>query len=181
MPISLHLVDKPGKPERPNKGSRRLSAREKEPFSAEAKPAEAPPAPVGGNHRVLVVDDNPVVLKAFELKLKSEGFVVTTSTNCAAVASTAEQTQAELIVLDINFPGGGAMDWNGFTVMQWLRRFPELARLPVILISGGESAEYREKALAEGAVAFFQKPVVFAEILKAMLQALPQSAPPSAK
>ena len=121
-----------------------------------------------------MVDDNPVVLKAFELKLKSDGFDVTTITNSAAVASTAEQTQTELIVLDINFPPGGAMEWNGFTVIQWLGRFPELTKIPVILISGAEAAEYKEKALAAGAVAFFPKPVVYKEILEAILKALGQ-------
>src|SRR5579859_6450269 len=131
MPISLRIVEKA---ETPAKGRKRPGPpppKEKEAFSAEA-PAEAnPPKPVGNNRRILIVDDNSVVLKAFELKLKSDGFVVTTSSNSASVASTAEQARVELIVLDVNFPASGAMEWNGFTVMQWLNRFPELGRLPV--------------------------------------------------
>jgi CheY-like chemotaxis protein len=127
---------------------------------------------VGRNRNILVVDDNPVVLKAFELKLKSDGFGVSTTTNSAAVASTAEQNQAELIILDINFASGGDIEWNGFTVIQWMRRFPELARIPIILISGSEAAQYKEKALAAGAVAFFQKPVVYKEILEVILKTL---------
>ena len=47
-----------------------------------------------------------------------------------------------------------------------------MAKLPVILISGSDTAEYKEKALAGGAVAFFQKPVVYKEILEAILKAL---------
>jgi CheY-like chemotaxis protein len=171
MPISLHLVNKAEKPTA--KAPRRVLPKEKEKdaFSTETTPP-TPPTPIGNNRRVLVVDDNAVVLKAFELKLKADGFAVTTTTNSSAVASTAEQTQAELIVLDVNFPTGGAMEWNGFTVMQWLRRFPELQRVPVILISGSEAAEYKNKALAAGAVAFFQKPVVYKEILEEMLKVL---------
>jgi CheY-like chemotaxis protein len=64
------------------------------------------------------------------------------------------------------------MEWNGFTVMQWLRRFPEFAKVPVILISGSEAAEYKDKALAAGAVAFFQKPVAYKEILEVILKTL---------
>jgi two-component system KDP operon response regulator KdpE len=179
MPISLQLVNKPEKSN--GKGPRRPGPKEKEAFSTEAAP-QAPPAPIGNNRRVLVVDDNAVVLKAFELKLKADGFAVTTTTNSSAVASTAEQTQTELIVLDVNFPTGGAMEWNGFTVMQWLRRFPEMQRIPVILISGSDSAEYGKRALAAGAIAFFQKPVIYTEILEAMLKALgekPASSPPN--
>jgi len=54
--------------------------------------------------------------------------------------------------------------------MQWLRRFPELAGTPVILISGSDAAQYREKALQAGAVAFFQKPVLYKDLLATILQ-----------
>ncbi len=174
MPISLHLIEKAEKPQKPGPKTRRVPEREKEkePFSPDATPGSSPPVLIGRNRKLLVVDDNPVVLKAFELKLKSDGFEVCTTTNSAAVASTAEQNQAELIILDVNFPPGGAMQWNGFTVMQWLRRFPELARIPVILISGSDASEYKEKALAAGAIAYFQKPVVYKEILEAILKAI---------
>ena len=164
MPF-LHLQPiekKPGHPTRP--------AKEKDAFQNE--PSSSQLALVGRNRRILVVDDNQTVLKAFEMKLKADGFVVTTSTNSAAVASTAEQAQAELIVLDINFPPAGAVHWNGFTVMQWLRRFPELARIPVILMSGEASAVHKQKALKAGAVAFFEKPVAYKDLLAAVLAAL---------
>jgi len=127
---------------------------------------------VGQNRSVLVVDDNQVVLKAFELKLKASGFTVTTTSNAATVASAAETARAELIILDINFPSGSGPDWSGFTVMQWLRRFPELGGIPVILISGEDGDLHREKGLAEGAVAFFQKPVNYQELLDVMLRTL---------
>ena len=152
-------------------GFKRRVEGEREAFSAGAT-QEPPPVPIGRNRSVLVVDDNPVVLKAFELKLASCGFKVTTTTNSAAVASSAEAAQAELIILDINFPSSGAMEWNGFTVMQWLRRFPELGRIPVILISGSDSAQYQQQALNAGAVAFFQKPINFPELLATMDRAM---------
>lgn len=177
MPISLHLIDKgdkADKAQKPVKGSRRPAPKEKEAFLQDGSPESPPSTLVGANRRILIVDDNPVVLKAFELKLKSDGFVVTTSTNSSTVASCAEQALIELIVLDINFPAGGAMEWSGFTVMQWLRRFPELTSIPVILISGSDASEYKEKALAAGAIAFFQKPVAYKEILAAILTALPK-------
>ncbi|HTL15611.1 MAG TPA: response regulator [Patescibacteria group bacterium] len=176
MPISLQLV---GKAEKPVKGVKRPSPKEKEAFSSEAAATTPPPISIGNNRRILVVDDNSVVLKAFELKLKADGFAVTTSPNSSSVASTAEQARTELIVLDVNFPAGGAMEWNGFTVMQWLRRFPELRQIPVILISGSEAAEYKNKALEAGAVAFFQKPVVYQEILEVILKTLGEKLSPA--
>jgi PleD family two-component response regulator len=105
MPISLHLVEKAETPAKSRKRpSHPPSAKEKEAFASEATPESNPPVPVGKNRKILIVDDNAVVLKAFELKLKSDGFVVTTSANSASVASTVEQTQSDLVVLDVNFP-----------------------------------------------------------------------------
>ena len=152
------------------------AAKEKEAFQTDAAPAPSQ-STVGRNRRILVVDDNQTVLKAFELKLKADGFSVVTSNNSSAVASSVEQSQAELIVLDINFPSTGGMQWTGFTVMQWLSRFPELARIPVILISGEGSSGHKQKALEAGAVAFFEKPVVYKELLAAIITALGDEAP----
>lgn len=148
---------------------------EKPPFlpdDASSASQQGPPDNVGLNRSILVVDDNLVVLKAFELKLKASGFNVTTTSNAATVASSADTVRAELIILDINFPSGSGPDWSGFTVMQWLRRFPELGNIPVILISGEDGEKHRAKALAEGAVAFFQKPVNYQELLDVVLRKL---------
>jgi len=139
-------------------------------------------AAVGKNRRILVVDDNPVVLKAFEIKLKGSGFEVITATNGATVASTAERTGPALIILDINFaPGEDTVEWTGFTIMQWLRRFPDLAKIPVIMITGADAKLHQQQALAAGAVALFQKPVDYQQLLPTILQALGDSAPPVAE
>ena len=167
MPVTLKLADKKKPPALPGK----TKEKEKEPFLADdPKGVPEPPTPLGRKHRILVVDDNPVVLKAFELKLKASGFEVTTTPNGANVAGAAEEARAELIILDINFPPSGAMQWSGFSIMQWVRRFPELAKIPVILITGSDPSPFKDKCLAAGAVAFFQKPVDYKELLVVLLK-----------
>jgi CheY-like chemotaxis protein len=129
--------------------------------------------PIGHGRKILVADDNPVVLAAFEMKLKTSGFTVVTTPDAGEVARTAAKNGSELIILDINFPVTAVgSDWNGFSIMQWLRRFDDIARVPVILISGEESSQHREKALAGGAVAFFQKPVSYSELLAKIVEVL---------
>jgi CheY-like chemotaxis protein len=138
MEQSLRLAE-PAKPKRAF-----LRTIEKQPFSPTDRANTATPEPlemVGANRSILVVDDNPMVLEAFEVKLKGSGFAVTTSNNPATVASVAEQSKAELIILDVNFQAGGGIQWTGLTVMQWLRRFPKVAKIPVILVTGGRSRE----------------------------------------
>jgi CheY-like chemotaxis protein len=155
---------------------RKIARNEKDPFSQDLnQAAPSPPiaAAVGNGRRILVVDDSSVVLKAVEAWLKSDGFKVSTLSNPAAVATAAEHDQIELIVLDLHFPPCGGMEWNGFTVMQWLRRFPRLARIPVILVSGSEPALHKERALRAGAVALFEKPLNYKALLATILQALP--------
>src|ERR1700692_1662379 len=118
--------------------------------------------PIGHNRKILVVDDNAVVLKAFELKLATLGFKVITATDGPMAVSCARKEKPDLIVLDVNFPpdvGSSGLQWDGFNIMQWLGRFKEVADIPVIIITSGDPAKLRPKALAAGAVGFFQKPL----------------------
>jgi CheY-like chemotaxis protein len=170
MAISLHLVET-SKKEKP---SAKPKANEPQPFNELKAGAESgATASMGRNRTIMVVDDNPVVVKAFELKLQASGFNVVTITNGGVVASTAEQVKPNLIILDINFPpGGNGLQWTGFTILQWIKRFPELAGIPVIFISGDDAAKCKEKALAAGAAAFFQKPANYDELLAAIVKIL---------
>jgi two-component system OmpR family response regulator len=145
-------------------------AKEETAFNQDSS-SPAPPkqdASLGQNRKILVVDDNPVVLKAFELKLKALGFQVITAIDGSNAVSTARHERPDLIVLDINFPpdvGSSGLQWNGFNIMQWMHRFQEAANIPVIIITSEDAAKYKDKAIAAGAVAFFQKPINHEEFL----------------
>lgn len=126
---------------------------------------------IGKGRRILVVDDNAVVVKTFEMKLKSYGFEVVTASEGSAAVSLARQSKPELIILDINFPpdvGSSGLQWDGFNIMQWLGRFQEVASIPIIIITSGEPEKFRPKAIAAGAADFFQKPIKFEEFLTAI-------------
>ena len=162
---------------------------EEVPFAA-GEPAESsvatPPGqpPIGQDRKILVVDDNGVVLKAFELKLKALGFKVYTATDGSGAVSTARQELPDLIVLDINFPpevGASGLQWDGFNIMEWMRRFREVADIPVIIITSGDPAKYKARALAGGASAFFQKPINHEEFLIAVRRILGQNKAPQAQ
>ena len=74
--------------------------------SSKVRLESAKGAAFGQNRKILVVDDNGVVLKAFELKLKALGFKVLTATDGSGAVSLARQERPDLIVLDINFVFG---------------------------------------------------------------------------
>jgi DNA-binding response OmpR family regulator len=137
-------------------------------------PAVEAQASVGGNRKILVVDDNPVVLKALQMKLEASGFSVITAADGGTVVRTVQHENPALILLDVNFPpgGGGDLQWSGMTIMQWLARFLEGVQIPIIIVTGEDPAKHKQNFLAAGARAFFQKPVNYPELLAAILEAL---------
>jgi CheY-like chemotaxis protein len=119
--------------------------------------------------KILIADDSVIVLKALSIKLKSAGYEVRTAMDGSTAISCVRRDKPDLIILDINFPPdgsrGGGIAWDGFMILEWLRRIDEVRDTPIIFITSGEPAKFREKALAAGAVAFFQKPVDQEEML----------------
>jgi len=119
--------------------------------------------------KILVADDNVVVLKTVAIKLKSSGYEVRTAMDGSTAISCVRRERPDLIILDIDFQPEiartGAIAWDGFLILDWLRRIDEVRDTPIIFITSGEPSKFREKALAAGAVAFFQKPVDQEEML----------------
>ncbi len=125
--------------------------------------------------KILLADDNLVVLKVMSLKLKSHGYTVVPVTSGAAVIRAVAQEMPDLIILDLNFPedaGHGAVGWDGFKIMEWLSRFQEVSHIPIFVITAQQSPGLKHRCLGLGATAFFQKPVDFEKLLAAMDKAL---------
>lgn len=132
--------------------------------------------------KILIVDDNRVVVRALSMKLKTNGYDVLTAEDGSEAVSTTRKQKPDLIVLDISFPPdvahGGGVPWDGFLIMEWLRRLDEAQTTPIIIITGGEPEKYKEKAMAAGAVSFFQKPVNNDDLLAVIRKTLGEEAPP---
>jgi CheY-like chemotaxis protein len=109
---------------------------------------------------VLVVDDNAVILQTISLTLKKHDFIVFTALDGSEAVGAVRREKPDVIVLDLSFPPSfGNVEWDGFRIMQWLKRIEEAKNVPFIVITAGEASKYRDRALKEGAAAFFQKPV----------------------
>lgn len=129
-----------------------------------------------GTKKILVVDDDAVVLKSLEIKLKAKGYEVETATDGAGAVSAARKLKPDLILLDISFPPdvahGGGVPWDGFLIMNWLKRMDEVAKIPIIVITGGNPAQYEARAKAAGATAFFHKPINHDDLLDVIARTL---------
>ena len=120
--------------------------------------------------RILIVDDNPIILSTLSSALKSKGYDVVTAIDGPEAFAAVSQEKVDLILLDIYFPPDISMSgntWDAFPIMHWLRRVggPHGRYIPVIVMSGAEPAEIENRCLAAGAVGYFQKPVRIPELL----------------
>ncbi len=119
--------------------------------------------------RILVADDNKVILKAVTMVLRANGYEVVTATDGSAVVKFVDQEKPDLILLDILFPPDiGGISWDGFAIMRWLRNMSGAKDVPVIIISGTDPEKYRERCLSAGAVAFLHKPLDMGELIAAI-------------
>jgi len=137
------------------------------------QPSAGPSAGAGGSgKKILIVDDSIVILKTLSAKLRSSGYQVFTAADGSQAVSTVRRERPDLILLDINFPPdvghGGGVAWDGFLIMNWLRRMDEAVNTPVVIITGNPIAESRDRCLKAGVSGFFQKPVNNEELLAAI-------------
>ena len=103
--------------------------------------------PNGFNYRILVVDDEPAILKTSAAILETKGYEVRTA--CDGFAALAELRRAlpEVIISDLRMP-----NMSGFELLSVVRRrFPQI---PVIAISGEFNSHAPTGLIAD---AFFRK------------------------
>src|SRR5689334_21226606 len=133
--------------------------------------------------KILIIDDDAVILKTLSLKLQGVGYQVVTGADGADAIRAVREEQPDLILLDIDFPPdvshGGGVPWDGFLIMGWVRRIDGAQNIPIIMITSGDPAKYKERALAEGAHSFFHKPIEMPELMSTIQQILGTEPPKS--
>ncbi|PWW04281.1 response regulator receiver modulated diguanylate cyclase [Hoeflea marina] len=104
--------------------------------------------------RILVVDDIPANVKLLEARLLAEYFEVLTAGDGMTALSICNQTQVDLILLDIMMPG-----IDGFEVCTRLKSNPRTAHIPVVMVTALDQPADRVRGLKAGADDFLTKPV----------------------
>jgi CheY-like chemotaxis protein len=129
--------------------------------------------PTTSAKKILVVDDNAVVIKTICLKLQGAGYNVITAMDGTEAVAAVRKENPDLILLDISFPPEVAgVPWDGFRMMEWFQRLDTAKKIPVIVITGSEDPKARERATNSGAVAFFLKPLEYDNLLKVVRSTL---------
>ena len=104
--------------------------------------------------RILIVDDLIPNIRLLEVKLVAEYYDVLTASNGADAMEIAKNEKLDLILLDAMMP-----DMDGFEVCRRLKADPNLAHIPVIMLTALEESRNRVRGLEAGADDFITKPI----------------------
>jgi len=105
------------------------------------------------NKRILIVDDEPYLIRSLSFVLKKEGYEVETAQDGGEAMEVAKQTKPDLIFLDIQLP-----KLDGFEVCHRVKSDPELRGTYIIMLTAKGQEFDRKKGLEAGADEFLTKP-----------------------
>lgn len=108
--------------------------------------------------RVLVVDDEPPLLRALVLNLTHRGYEVATASTAAGALGQIRRLPPDLLILDLGLP-----DLDGLDIIRELR--DRVPMLPVIVLSARSSSQDKVTALDLGAVDYVAKPFDMNELV----------------
>ena len=103
-------------------------------------------------HKVLVIDDDPVVGKSFDRVLSGKGYAVIAARDGEEALTKLNAEDYDVVYTDIRMPG-----MNGLEVAERVKA--KRPWLPVVIVTGYGTAENEAKASAVGVSAFLHKPL----------------------
>jgi FixJ family two-component response regulator len=122
---------------------------------------------------IAVLDDEQTVCVAMRRLIRSAGLDAETYSSGEEFLQAVQSHRFDCVLLDLHMPY-----MNGHEVLSRLSRLP--TRIPAIVITGHDTPEARERALAAGAAAYLLKPVDESRLLNAIATATSTSAQKSA-
>ncbi len=106
------------------------------------------------SRKILVVDDEPNLLRIISYALESEGYTVVTAENGVEALAQIKSCQPDLVILDVKLPL-----LSGVEVCRQLRGDPEMSGLPIIMLSARIQVTDKITGLKAGADEYITKPV----------------------
>lgn len=104
-------------------------------------------------HRVLAVDDDPVIQRLLEVNLELEGYEVALASDGVEALEVARSFRPDVILLDVMMP---RMD--GWQACEQLKQDPDLQEIPVVFLSARAQDADVARGTDAGAAAYLTKP-----------------------
>ena len=122
--------------------------------------------------RILVVDDDPVIVRLLEVNFRLEAFDVVTAGGGEEAIALARETPPDIILLDVMRPG-----LDGYEACRKMRETPELADVPVLFLSARAKDDDRSRGMELGLVEYVTKPFDPTELVALVRRHLAGSPP----
>jgi len=103
--------------------------------------------------KILLIDDEPELVKAVEIRLKSTGYEVAVAYDGRTGIDKAKEIKPDLIILDLIMP---IMD--GYVVAMELKNDPETKHIPIIILTASQREDLKTRCRELGVTSFIMKP-----------------------
>lgn len=123
--------------------------------------------------KILIIDDEPELVKAVKIRLEANGYEVIAAFDGIQGIQTARSEKPDLIILDIMMPG-----MDGFRVCDNLKMSSHTWAIPIIFLTAKDTPEDEKKGYGVGAVCYVKKPYEPNELLEIVKRALEPSREP---
>lgn len=110
--------------------------------------------------KILLVDDDELILKVINRILSKEGYVVKTASNGKEALEFIEREKFDLLITDLMMPYS-----NGFEVISRFKQHPNADGVPIIVISSVGTENAVREGLSIGADDYLRKPIMPDELL----------------
>ena len=113
------------------------------------------------NHLICIVDDDPSMLRMLTRTVAASGFEVASFSSAEDLLDSGRISESTCLILDVDLPG-----ISGLELQEKLNMDGE--PVPLILISGQTTEATRQRALRDGAIAFFNEPFNISALVAAL-------------
>jgi two-component system phosphate regulon response regulator PhoB len=118
---------------------------------------------ISAQKTVMIIEDEPDAAEMFAEMMRVNGFRVLKMFSSTPAIPMIAQEKPDLIILDVMIP-----DVSGLEVLRYMRREPELAKIPVIVVSAKSMPSDIKTGLDAGASMYLTKPVGFLDLKQAV-------------
>ena len=112
--------------------------------------------------RILIVDDEPYILRILSFKLRREGFVTFEAESAESAEQLLSEQDVDLVLLDVAL----ATPTNGFDLAAGLRRNARTQHLPIIMVTARGFASDVLRGREVGAAGYITKPFTAEEVIR---------------
>ena len=101
-------------------------------------------------HKVLVIDDEPQIIRALAVNMQARGYEMIAAPNAAIGNAMAIEKHPDMVIVDLGLP-----DRDGLTVIENIRTW---SNVPILVLSGRTDSSFKISALENGADDYITKP-----------------------